>query len=57
MRAPKRGFTLVEILIVVVILGLIMAMAAVLLRSVSVTRSVRSRRAAWPTSRRRSSNS
>jgi prepilin-type N-terminal cleavage/methylation domain-containing protein len=37
MRAPKRGFTLVEILIVVVILGLIMAMAAVLLRSVSVS--------------------
>ena len=36
MRA-KRGFTLVEILIVVVILGLIMAMAAVLLRSVSIT--------------------
>jgi len=37
MRAIQRGFTLVEILIVVVILGLIMAMAAVLLRSVSVT--------------------
>jgi prepilin-type N-terminal cleavage/methylation domain-containing protein len=36
MRA-HRGFTLVEILIVVVILGLITAMAAVLLRSVSVT--------------------
>ena len=42
MRAPKiprgrRGFTLIEILVVVVILGLIMAMAAVLLRSVSAT--------------------
>ena len=37
MRASVRGFTLVEILIVVVILGLIMAMAAMLLRSVSVT--------------------
>src|SRR6187431_99652 len=37
MRESHRGFTLVEILIVVVILGLIMAMAAVLLRSVSVT--------------------
>jgi len=42
MRAPKiprgrRGFTLVEILVVVVILGLIMAMASVLLRSVSAT--------------------
>jgi prepilin-type N-terminal cleavage/methylation domain-containing protein len=33
----RRGFTLVEILIVVVILGLIMAMAAVLLRSISAT--------------------
>ena len=42
MRAPRyprgrRGFTLIEILVVVVILGLIMAMAAVLLRSVSAT--------------------
>jgi len=37
MRALNRGFTLVEILIVVVILGLIMAMAAVLLRAVSIT--------------------
>jgi prepilin-type N-terminal cleavage/methylation domain-containing protein len=35
MRA--RGFTLVEILVVVVILGLIMAMATLLLRSVSAT--------------------
>jgi prepilin-type N-terminal cleavage/methylation domain-containing protein len=33
----RRGFTLVEILVVVVILGLIMAMAAVLLRSVAAT--------------------
>src|SRR5688572_1030837 len=32
-----RGFTLVEILVVVVILGLIMAMAAILLRSVTAT--------------------
>jgi len=32
-----RGFTLIEILVVVVILGLIMAMAAVLLRSISAT--------------------
>jgi len=42
MQAPhfprwRRGFTLIEILVVVVILGLIMAMAAVLLRSVSAT--------------------
>ena len=42
MRAPqiprgRRGFTLIEILVVVVILGLVMAMAAVLLRSVSAT--------------------
>jgi prepilin-type N-terminal cleavage/methylation domain-containing protein len=38
MAAPhrsSRGFTLVEILIVVVILGLVMAMAAVLLRSIT----------------------
>jgi prepilin-type N-terminal cleavage/methylation domain-containing protein len=33
----RRGFTLVEILIVVVILGLIMAMASVLLRSITAT--------------------
>ena len=33
----RRGFTLVEILVVVVILGLIMSMAAVLLRSVTAT--------------------
>src|SRR5258707_13518008 len=42
MQAPhfpraRRGFTLIEILVVVVILGLIMAMASVLLRSVSAT--------------------
>jgi len=42
MEAPpgprgRRGFTLVEILVVVVILGLVMAMGAALLRSVSVT--------------------
>ena len=36
-RHGRRGFTLVEILIVIVILGLIMAMATLLLRSVSVT--------------------
>ncbi len=43
-----RGFTLVEILVVVVILGLIMAMAAVLLRSITATqkRSVTSTRLA-----------
>jgi len=53
MRAPqiprgRRGFTLIEILVVVVILGLIMAMAAALLRSVSATqkRSVTSSRLA-----------
>jgi prepilin-type N-terminal cleavage/methylation domain-containing protein len=33
----NRGFTLIEILVVIVILGLIMAMAAVLLRSVTAT--------------------
>lgn len=33
----RRGFTLVEILVVIVILGLIMAMAAALLRSISAT--------------------
>ena len=38
-KAPRarRGFTLIEILVVVVILGLIMAMGAVLLRSVAAT--------------------
>ena len=44
----RRGFTLIEILVVIVILGLIMAMAAVLLRSVSATqkRSITSSRLA-----------
>jgi prepilin-type N-terminal cleavage/methylation domain-containing protein len=37
MRAPSRGFTLVEILVVVAILGLILAMGAMLLRSISAT--------------------
>jgi prepilin-type N-terminal cleavage/methylation domain-containing protein len=43
-----HGFTLVEILVVVVVLGLIMAMSAVLLRSVSATqkRSITSTRLA-----------